>query len=292
MTERDWVPCHRRLLKGAKKGWPRAVRFILLELCHEARPTDGTLEFPVEWDTLTAVHDRLGGDRKEIRKALTFLQIPDATGAQVIQIERDETKHRLKIVKWETWSGPKSGAERVELHRKRALEKRETLQAPRDVTPTGSDSTGSDRREESSAAPVEVKTRSNRPPPPPPHPDPDIDAVAESIRREPRLVAVHYEAKELAERAMPVGLRKPVSWLQKAVGEAARDTPSGEPGHLTHKRVAVYLERARAPREEEKPPGIQYREFKREPKVVPVDAVKQAALAAKVAGIGRGGSST
>lgn len=86
MTERDWVPCHRRLLKGAKKGWPRAVRFILLELCHEARPTDGVLDFPPEWDSLTAVHDRIGGNRKEIRVALAKLQETDSDGLQVIPL--------------------------------------------------------------------------------------------------------------------------------------------------------------------------------------------------------------
>jgi hypothetical protein len=184
MSERDWIPAHRRLFKGAKKGWPRAVRFILLELCHEARPTNGVLEFPVEWDTLTAVHDRLGGNRKEIRVALAKLQETDATGTQVIQIERDQTEHRLKIVKWDSWSGPKSGAERTEDYRKREVEKRTASQPVNDVTPTGSDSTGQERRGSDAHArggPSEQSGISERHlksvPPPPPDPEPSEAAA-------------------------------------------------------------------------------------------------------------------
>lgn len=162
MNERDWVPCHRRLLKGAKKGLPRAVRFVLLELCHEARPTGGILEFPPEWETLTAVHDRIGGNRKEIRKALTVFQIPDADGLQVIQIERDETKHRLKIVKWGSWAGPKSGAERNEDYKKRHVANSNASPSVSEVTPTVQENREQERRGSGARASEEPRTSERR----------------------------------------------------------------------------------------------------------------------------------
>lgn len=133
MNERDWIPAHRRLFKGAKKGLPRAIRFVLLELCHEARPTYGVLDFPPEWDTLTAVHDRIGGNRREIRKALVVFQEADETGTPVIKVERDRTHHRLEIVKWDSWSGPKSGTERSQLSRERSSDRVRTENDPNPV---------------------------------------------------------------------------------------------------------------------------------------------------------------
>ena len=256
MSERDWIPAHRRLFKGAKKGWPRAVRFILLELCHEARPTNGVLEFPVEWDTLTAVHDRIGGSRKEIRVALAKLQETDSTGTQVIQIERDQTEHRLKIVKWDSWSGPKSSAERVEAHRKRIVKNATALQAFPDVTPTGEDRREEYRREESATpSPVQeesqsqTRLRSVPPPPPESGADPEILTLAAAIRAEAKL-AHCCDPRDLAERALPVAGRKPTAWLLQAVKDAAAVTPPGEQAHATLRRLWGFLRAARAPWQE------------------------------------------
>jgi len=119
MIGNDWVPFHRRLAKGRKKALPRGVRFVLLELSLEARPTRGVLDLPLHWSTLKAVHDLLGGNRREIKKALEEFQKPDELGHKSIEIERDESKHRLILTKWEEWAGPKSSTERVREHRDR-----------------------------------------------------------------------------------------------------------------------------------------------------------------------------
>lgn len=199
MNERDWIPAHRRLFKGAKKGWPRAVRFVFLELCHEARVTNGVLEFPPDWDTLTAVHDRIGGDRKEIRKALTILQIPDATGAQVVQIERDATEHRLKIVKWESWVGPKSAAERMQTHRERIVKIPNASRADSGVTPTGKDSREQERETRAREAEVReeppsvVRLKSVPPlPPDPPEATPQLFSAPPSVTQQSGLPTSHH----------------------------------------------------------------------------------------------------
>src|SRR6185369_11946408 len=104
-------------MKGPKKSIPRALRFVLLELALEARATRGRLDLPLDWTTLDAVHDLLGGNRKEVRLALEIFQKPDADGAQPIRILKNSTRHELVIAKWEQWAGPKSSAERVAKHR-------------------------------------------------------------------------------------------------------------------------------------------------------------------------------
>jgi len=118
MTE-EWVPFQKRLAKGAKRSLPRGVRFVLLELALEARQRAGTIELPLGWTTEKAVHDLLGGNKKEINQALREFTKPDASGVQVVQIERDDTKHRLTFCKWSQFSGPKSSTSRVQLFRER-----------------------------------------------------------------------------------------------------------------------------------------------------------------------------
>ncbi len=113
----DWIPFHRRLAKGPKKSIPRGVRFVLLELSLEARGTEGVLDLPITWDTVEAVHDLLGGNRRELREALKIFQKPDETGRPALRIERNPSAHRLIITKWHEWAGPKSSTERVRQHR-------------------------------------------------------------------------------------------------------------------------------------------------------------------------------
>jgi len=203
MNEQDWIPAHRRLFKGAKKGLPRAVRFVLLELCHEARPTQGVLHLPPEWDTISAVHDRIGGNRKEIRLALEILQIPDSTGSQVLQIVRVATEHRLEIVKWDEWVGPKSSTERSHLSRTRAADSNKhaqltkaktlhavasSLQGNPNATPRVEESRieerRSDAREDSPREEIRSQTQirvvPSAPPAPPESVEPDEPAAPES----------------------------------------------------------------------------------------------------------------
>lgn len=154
----DWVPCHRRLVSGRKKAWPRAVRFVLLELSLEARATGGVIEFPPEWTTLDAVHDLLGGDRRELSRALKLFEVRDEFEQPTIEIERDLLRHRLKITKWREHAGPRRGSERTADWR--ARKKNEELQessrhtpfsAVTGVTPRGEEITKHKRTGEASA---------------------------------------------------------------------------------------------------------------------------------------------
>lgn len=150
----EWVPAHRRLMKGPKKSIPRAIRFVLLELSLEARPTNGVLDLPVKWETLRAVHDLLGGNRREIRLALEIFSKPDETGQKVIEIVRDRVVHKLVITKWPQWAGPKSSTDRVREHRRnKALANDVTFHGETDETPTGEE-----RTKQESVAPARART--------------------------------------------------------------------------------------------------------------------------------------
>lgn len=109
----EWVPFQERLAKGAKRSIPRGVRFVLLELSLEARSKSGVIHLPLEWSTEKAVHDLLGGNRREIVAALKVFTKPDEDGVAPIEIVRDPTRHRLVVSKWAVWAGPKSSTQRV-----------------------------------------------------------------------------------------------------------------------------------------------------------------------------------
>lgn len=118
----DWVPFHRRLARGAKKALPRGVRFVLLELSLEARSTGGILNLPLPWTTDRAIHDLIGGSRKEIREALEEFVKADEDGVAPIEIVKTDSIHTLKVTKWSVWAGhgaTKSSTPRVRLHRER-----------------------------------------------------------------------------------------------------------------------------------------------------------------------------
>lgn len=150
----EWVPAHKRLMKGPKRHLRRGVRFVLLELSMEARGKGGVLDLPLAWTTERAIHDLIGGDRKEIAQALAAFTQPDEDGVPPIKIERDSTKHRLLIPKWALWAGPKSSTERVralrERHKNGQLQDGVTLHALHGETSETPYSTGEDSREEKS----------------------------------------------------------------------------------------------------------------------------------------------
>lgn len=115
----EWVPAHRRLMKGPKRGLPRGVRFVLLELSMEARSKGGVLDLSLAWDTERAVHDLIGGNRREIKQALKAFTTIDEDGLPPIEIVRDANKHRLIIKKWERWAFGKTSTGRVQELRER-----------------------------------------------------------------------------------------------------------------------------------------------------------------------------
>jgi hypothetical protein len=170
MNGGDWVPFHKRLAKGPKKSIPRGIRFVLLELSLESRANHGVLDLPVEWDTVSAIHDLLGGDLREIRKALQIFSLPDSTGVPTLEIIKDAVRHRVVLTKWEDWAGPKTSTERVRDHREnQRLAVAKTFHRETDVTPTGQDITEQNKREREAPA-RQSSARLKSVPPPPPDP--------------------------------------------------------------------------------------------------------------------------
>jgi hypothetical protein len=241
----DWVPCHRRLVKGPKKYLPRGVRFVLLELSLEARPSRGIIDLPIHWSTLKGVHDLLGGNRREIKKALEEFQKPDELGQTAIRIERDESKHRLIITKWEEWAGPKSSAERVAAHRERqkngALANGVTLHPS--VTSNASNRLQERRGEESTG---EESANVTTPPPPT---SPNLPGLADLERQIRRFeifapLDAHAIARHQAERMMTNGQR--VSLVVKAIEEcAAKHVGLGLSPQALQSRLDAFMRNAR-----------------------------------------------
>jgi hypothetical protein len=142
-----WVKFHDALRKGSKRAIPKASRFVFLELCIEARPLLGEIDLRTDMDTGDAVHDLIGGDRDENRKA-----VDDLLRATMVRVERSGDGVRLVIPSWEHWNKADESTERVK--RWREKKKRgpvtetedETL---RSVTPTVTETgRGEERRGE------------------------------------------------------------------------------------------------------------------------------------------------
>lgn len=110
-----WVKFHGEIRQGAKRGLSRATRFIYLELSHETRPTRGVLRLPSGMNDVDAVHDVLGGNRKEVAAALKDLQHP---AHQMVTITDHPPDGRaLVVVNWSRWNSVDSSANRVRKHR-------------------------------------------------------------------------------------------------------------------------------------------------------------------------------
>lgn len=115
-----WVKFHDELCQGAKRGIPRAVRFVYMELSLLSRPGRGTIDLPVGMTPLAGVRDLLGGNKKEIASALELLtKSPDP----MVRIEGDGTTSRLVVTKWETWNVLDASTARVQKHRQNKANK-------------------------------------------------------------------------------------------------------------------------------------------------------------------------
>jgi hypothetical protein len=111
----DWVKFHREIMKGAKRGLPRATRFIYMELSSEARPRAGVIDLATGMDDVDAVVDLLGGNVPEIKAALPKLM---AGENPMIRFEGPKDARRLVVVTWEKWNAvPGDSTERVRRHR-------------------------------------------------------------------------------------------------------------------------------------------------------------------------------
>jgi hypothetical protein len=107
-----WVKFHDELRRGAKRGISRAARFVLMELSLEARPNRGYVDLPIGMHDLEAIHDMLGGNKRDIAEALSVFT--SGTDPSFV-IEDTDTGRRLTILKWALWNSveaPGSSTER------------------------------------------------------------------------------------------------------------------------------------------------------------------------------------
>ena len=96
-----WVKFHGELMEGAKRGLPRAVRFIYMELSHKARRGRGEIALPVGMSDAEALQDILGGNPKEVREAHAKLTSgPDP----MVVFEGEEGSRRLVLPSWQRWN--------------------------------------------------------------------------------------------------------------------------------------------------------------------------------------------
>jgi hypothetical protein len=111
-----WVKFHDELRRGAKRGLPRAVRFVFLELCLETRPGRGVIALPAGMTDVEAVHDMLGGSRREIVESLKQL----TAGAEPMVLILDGPDGRtLAIPSWAAWNSTDISSARVQKLRER-----------------------------------------------------------------------------------------------------------------------------------------------------------------------------
>jgi len=97
----DWVRFHRELRFGEKRGIPRALRFVYMELAHEARARKGFFFLPIGMSDLDGVHEALGGNRKEVVDAVRVLTAePDP----MIRFSDIDGKRACVVVNWSKWN--------------------------------------------------------------------------------------------------------------------------------------------------------------------------------------------
>lgn len=259
MSSSEWVKFRASLTKGAKRSLPRATRFIFLELALLARDRSGEILLAPGMKDVDAVHDLLGGNRREVADALRQLGtvLPGDEDPLVAFVDDGHARY-LVIPSWNRENAPpkeKPGAstERSRRHRANAHAtavappfRPPLLTAATDQQRTGDDrSSGEERREEKNAPSERVARAHAR--------LPDGHLTADAIAAE---LAAHHRLAQLAtdpefpstllSRAMGKGTK--AEWLADAIADAAADTPAGEQAHATMKRVRAYCDRARPPR--------------------------------------------
>ncbi len=128
----DWVKFHGELRRGAKRGIPRALRFVFLELCHETRPGRGVIDLAPGMTDAAAVFDILGGNKREIVEALKVM----TAGAEPMIVIADgaDGGRYLEIPSWETWNASVSEPAGSSTVRSRRLRERRNGTATVDAT--------------------------------------------------------------------------------------------------------------------------------------------------------------
>ena len=262
----SWVKFHDELTQGAKRGLPRSARFVYLELCLLARKGRGVVVLPVGMRDVDAVCDVLGGDRTEVRKALTLLSLRSSPEVEpMIRFEDAPAGRALVIVAWEKWNKVDDSAARVARYR----EKRNAAETE-DVTRYTSVSNAApplpekerekEREKEQSTHTLRAGAsaregagegaREGRPVEPRPAPErPPMSAEAGQVLDALRGHEVLGPVADVRFAETLDGRRagRPVAWVVRAIADAAADTPGGETAQAIQRRVRAYCDRARSP---------------------------------------------
>ncbi len=117
-----WIKFHGEIRRGKHRGIPRALRFVFLELAHEARPGRGVVELPAGMTLLDGAHDILGGDRREPARALELYTAGPDRDAPSLIVEGEAGALRLRIPSWEAWNRVDDSAERTREYRRKKRE--------------------------------------------------------------------------------------------------------------------------------------------------------------------------
>ncbi len=168
----SWVPFHEGLRKGDKRGIPRAVRFVYLELAQEARPYHGRLPLPRGFkDDVDAVHDVLGGSRREVADALRILTQSEAEETPMVTLEGPPGRRVLVISSFDRWVKPDSSVERTRKWRMSQSQSKPVVPDACDASPTVTSTVtvtsptvtrGEERREEKRKEEVVTRKRATR----------------------------------------------------------------------------------------------------------------------------------
>lgn len=176
----DWVRFHRELNKGAKRGLPRATRYVYMELSLEARPGRGRIELPREGTLVSAIHDLIGGNRRELTTALR--QLLDGKHSMVV-VEETATTRVLVIPTWEAWNANDTSTKRVRAFRERQKGSGNGNETFHSVSPETAGNALEERRVDqrvtpkppnggSAQVPPQLELVGEPPPSPPPKPKP------------------------------------------------------------------------------------------------------------------------
>lgn len=134
MSSSEWVKFRASLTKGAKRSLPRATRFIFLELALLARDRSGEILLAPGMTDVDAVHDLLGGNRREVADAMRHLgtALP-GDEEPLISFVDDGGARYLVIPSWNRENAPpkeKPGASTDRSRRHRANANATTVASP------------------------------------------------------------------------------------------------------------------------------------------------------------------
>jgi len=113
----DWIKFHGSLRAGFWYGVPRSTRFVLLELSHEAKALGGIIELPHgATNHLDGLVDLLGGNRRETRKAVSWLS---STEPPTVVFVTSTQRLTVEIPSWVARNSTTKSTERVRRHRQK-----------------------------------------------------------------------------------------------------------------------------------------------------------------------------